>query len=96
VDNIQFIISEWVVGIFSLGMMYYSFLALNQCDKKTKISIRLPLVTYFGSAVGAFILCMTDFPIHWSYALIVVGVTLHLAGDRRQPRKAYHYKHRLL
>lgn len=89
-DNIQQLISEWLLGVFSLGMMYYSFMALNQCTKHTNLKIRLPLIVFLGGGVGACLLALSDVRIHWSYTLVVIGITVYLSEDRRLPKTSTH------
>jgi hypothetical protein len=82
-NSLPLTFDQCIVGVFTLMMLVFSFRGLNNCTKATKLFVRLPLVLFFTSSIGTLLLITSGVKIHWSYALIVIGVAIHLAVDRR-------------
>lgn len=76
-------IDQCIIGIFALVVLYSSFRGLNNCGKNTKLVNRIPLVLFFTASVGTLLLLTAGIRIQWSYALLIIGVAIHLFVDRR-------------
>lgn len=74
--------------IFALLVIYYSFLAINNCGKDTMTKVRISLILAFCSGSGvAIYLLMGNVP-HWSFTMLLAAGALKLASERRKERRS--------
>lgn len=78
------IINQTMVIIFCLFIIYYSFRALNLCDKNTEFIIRYSKILSFTGAVAILIQTSMNVIPHWSFTMILIAYTLLLYRDRRR------------
>lgn len=91
-NSLGIAIDQCIIGIFTLWMMYRSLYQLNQCSKHTKLTVRVPLILFLTASVGTMLLLTSGVRIEWSYALVIIGVSIHLSADRRNYHCSTNYK----
>lgn len=74
-----------IVAIVSTAIsIYYLFLALNACDKKTKWLVRLSLITLMPAVSAVFLYLMAGHSPHWSFTFVLLALSIKLASERRR------------
>jgi hypothetical protein len=64
--------------------VYFSLRSLNSCTEHTHLAVRITLILYFTSSVGALLTIGAGTYIDWPFGLVIVANALHLCIDRRQ------------
>lgn len=76
-------IDQYLIGVFAIVIMCYSFKALNYCTPDTRPTIRIAMILFLSGSVGALLLLVSGIHINWPVGLVITAAAIFTVADRR-------------